>query len=132
MIKILKKKIILVLERLSLQKYLKDELAKPLFYNTEKKYSYVKKFLNLKSKKKFFIIRRTPGAGMFSNVTFVLNKIRFAKKYNLIPVIDMYNFTTIYNEKNTILSSKNSWEYYFTKLNKYSLEHVYKWKVLYL
>ncbi len=133
MIKILKKKIILVLEKLSLQKYLKDELAKPLFYNAGKKNILtLRSFLNLKSKKKFFIIRRTPGAGMFSNVTFVLNKIRFAKKYNLIPVIDMYNFTTIYNEKNTILSSKNSWEYYFTKLNKYSLEHVYKSRKYYI
>ena len=37
----------------------------------------------------------------------------------------MENFTTIYNEKKKIDNTYNAWEYYFEKLNKYSLK-VYK------
>ena len=69
---------------------------------------------------------------MFSNVTFILNKIKFAEKHNLIPIIDMRNFTTIYNEKTKILSTNNAWEYYFEKLNKYSLHFAYKSKKYYI
>ena len=133
MVKYLKKKLILIFEKLSLNKFIRDEAAKPLFYNNETYNIFTfNEFIKLKEKKKFYIIRRSPGAGMFSNVTFILNKIRFAEKYKLIPIVDMYNFTTIYNEKEKILSSKNSWEYYFTKLNKYSLFEVYKSKKYYI
>lgn len=133
MVKFFKKKLILILEKLSLQKFFKDEIAKPIFNNYQIKNIYTfQNFINLKSRKKFFIIRRSPGAGMFSNVTFILNKIKFAEKHNLIPIIDMHNFTTIYNEKTKILSTNNAWEYYFEKLNKYSLHFAYKSKKYYI
>ena len=38
----------------------------------------------------------------------------------------MENFTTIYNERRKINNTYNAWEYYFEKLNKYTLNEVYK------
>ena len=38
----------------------------------------------------------------------------------------MENFTTIYNEKNKVEKTFNAWEYYFEKLNKYTLKEVYQ------
>ena len=37
----------------------------------------------------------------------------------------MENFTTIYNEREKINNTYNAWEYYFEKLNKYTLNEVY-------
>jgi hypothetical protein len=76
----------------------------------------------------FYIIRRSPGSGLFSNITIILNHLKICKYFNFIPVIDMQNFTTIYNEKKRIFNTYNAWEYYFNKLNKYSLNTVYKSK----
>ena len=82
--------------------------------------------LGSKNKNKtFYVIKRTPGAGLFSNVIFVLNHILIAKKHNFIPIVDMKNFPTIYSENNKIHKTYNSWEYYFENLNKYKLEDVY-------
>ena len=63
---------------------------------------------------------------MFSNFIYVLNHLEIAKRNNFIPIVDMENFTTIYNEKEKIDNTYNAWEYYFEKLNKYSLKEVYK------
>ena len=78
------------------------------------------------SNKIFYIINRSPGAGLFSNVTFVLNQLSICKIFKFIPIIDMENFPTIYNEKNKINKTFNSWFYYFEPLNKFSLKEVYK------
>ena len=88
----------------------------------------IMKFGNKNSKKIFYVIRRNPGAGLFSNVTVILNHILICKKMNFIPVIDMKNFKTIYNESRPVGGINNAWEYYFEKLNKYSLAEVYQSK----
>tara|TARA_X000000950_G_scaffold205530_1_gene247243 strand:- start:19653 stop:20663 length:1011 start_codon:yes stop_codon:yes gene_type:complete len=88
-------------------------------------------FAKLGSKNKnkvFYVIKRTPGAGLFSNVIFVLNHLLIAKRHHFIPIIDMQNFPTIYNENNRIDNTKNSWEYYFEKITKYNLDEVYNSK----
>ena len=72
------------------------------------------------------MIRRSPGAGMFSNVNYVVNHLKICDQYNFTPIVDMENFTTIYNEREKINNTYNAWEYYFEKLNKYSLKEVYK------
>ena len=87
-----------------------------------------KSFGNLNETKIFYVIKRSPGTGLFSNVTFVLNHLKICKKYNFIPVVDMENFKTIYNEKRKISNTDNAWEYYFEKLNDFSLDEVYKSK----
>lgn len=76
----------------------------------------------------FYVIKRSPGAGFFSNLSFVLCNIFIAKTKNFIPVIDMMNFTTWYNEKKSIKGEKNSWNYYFEKINKFNLKEVYQSK----
>ena len=85
-----------------------------------------KKFGDLNKDKAFYVIKRSPGTGMFSNVTFVLNHILVAKKLNCIPVVDMENYITIYNEKEKIHKTFNAWEYYFEQISPYSLDEVYK------
>ena len=91
-----------------------------------KNFSYLNKDASKNKNKIFYVIKRTPGAGLFSNVTFVINHLRICDKFKFIPIIDMENFTTIYNEKEKINNTYNSWEYYFEKINKYSLSEVYK------
>ena len=50
------------------------------------------------------MIRRSPGAGMFSNVNYVINHLKVCDQYNFIPIIDMENFTTIYNEERKLIT----------------------------
>ena len=85
-------------------------------------------FGNKNKNKIFYIINRSPGAGFFSNLNFVLNYILYAKKKKYIPVIDMENFPTIYNEVKKISNNLNAWEYYFKRINKHKLSEVYQSK----
>lgn len=87
-----------------------------------------KSFGDLNKDKIFYVIKRSPGTGLFSNVTFVLNHLKICQKNNFIPIVDMENFKTIYNENKKIKKTYNAWEYYFEKLNKFSLEEVYNSK----
>ena len=89
----------------------------------KKKYT----FGQLNKRKTFYIIRRKfNSSGIFSNIIFVLDHLKYAYIKNYIPVIDMENFPTVYNEKNLINKSKNSWDYYFKPISKYSLSNIYK------
>lgn len=85
-------------------------------------------FGELNEDKIFYVIKRTPGTGMFSNITFILNHLKICQKHNFIPIIDMENFITIYNEKEKIKNNFNAWNYYFNNLSSYSLNEVYKSK----
>ena len=106
-----------------------NQNAKTLWKNSKLKTNSYKFNISLFGKKNknkiFYVIKRTPGAGLFSNVIFVLNHLLIAKKHNFTPIIDMENFPTIYNEKKKIENTKNAWEYYFEPLNNYSLKNVY-------
>ncbi len=84
--------------------------------------------LNSKNKIKetFYIIKRTPGAGLFSNFIFVLNHIKLADSLGYKPIVDMENFQTIYNEKELIYNSKNAWNYYFDNKKNYNLKKIFK------
>jgi hypothetical protein len=80
-----------------------------------------------KSKKKtFYIIRRTPGAGLFSNFIFVLNHLKIANSCGFIPIVDMENYAAIYNELKKINNTNNSWNYYFNNKLKTKLTRIYK------
>tara|TARA_B100000963_G_C22575799_1_gene648358 strand:- start:130 stop:1200 length:1071 start_codon:yes stop_codon:yes gene_type:complete len=85
-------------------------------------------FGDLNKDKIFYVIKRTPGTGMFSNITFILNHLKICNKFDFVPIIDMENFHTIYNEKNNVRNNKNAWNYYFENLNKFTLNEVYKSK----
>ena len=81
---------------------------------------------NLNPGKVFYVIQRHPGYGIFSNLTFVVNHIKIALDMGFIPIVDMENYTTIYNENKKIFNTYNSWEYYYEQVSPYSLEEVYK------
>ena len=88
----------------------------------------IENFGKLNSDKTFYVIKRTPGTGFFSNITFILNHLLISEKHGYIPIIDMENYKTIYNEKISVKNTFNAWEYYFEKLNNYELTEVYKSK----
>ena len=107
--------------------YKKNILKKSKNQNDDLFYS-IKSF-GLKNKNKiFYVINRSPGGGMFSNLNFVIHHLLIANKFKFIPVIDMQNFITFYNEKKKINNSFNSWDYYFEKINNYKLEVIYQSK----
>ena len=115
-----------------IKKFFFDHIAKPIVsekinLSTGPFYDFFS-YGNKNSNKIFYIIRRSPGAGLFSNLIYVMNHLLIADKHNFIPVIDMENYPTIYNEKNSINGIKNSWLYYFEPVSKYSLHEVYKSK----
>ena len=82
----------------------------------------------LNPEKNFYVIQRHPGYGIFSNLTFVINHIKIALDMGFIPIVDMENFTTIYNEKKKIFNTFNSWEYYYEQISPFKLDEVYKSK----
>jgi hypothetical protein len=87
-----------------------------------------KSYGNKNPEKIFYIIRRTPGAGFFSNLCFVLHNLLICTKLKMIPVIDMENYPTIYNCNIKINNSYNAWLYYFKPVSKYTLNEVYQSK----
>jgi len=111
---------------------------KPKILATEKKiknYSFnyelnykIHKFGDKNPKKIFYVIRRNPGSGMFSNINYVIHHLFIAERFNFIPIIDMESFPNYYNEKHKIFGSRNSWQYYFYPVNKYKLKEVYSSK----
>lgn len=84
-----------------------------------------------KNPNKFFYVIRVDkkgGGGLFSNVLFILNHLIIADQHNFTPVVDMKNFPTRYNEPKKILSTLNSWEYYFKPISNVDLKDVYRSK----
>lgn len=88
----------------------------------------IENFGKLNSDKTFYVIKRTPGTGFFSNLTFILNHLLISEKLGYIPIIDMENYKTIYNEEIRVRNTSNAWQYYFEKLNNFELTEVYKSK----
>ena len=78
--------------------------------------------------KVFYIIRRYPGTGLLSNLAYVINHIQIANRMGFIPIVDMKNYPSVYNENDKIFGTLNSWEYYFEQLTDYSLDEVYQSK----
>jgi len=119
----------------SIKKYIKTKLTlqspSTLFSGEDNGKSNLNKSLilnfgELNKDKVFYVIKRTPGTGLFSNVVFVLNHLLIAEKFNFIPVVDMLNYKTIYNEKKPINKNENAWNYFFENVSKYNLDEVYK------
>ena len=117
------------------RKKIQDKRTKPLLIkNTKKNINEKFKKLNFQYKrygnknpgKIFYIIRRTPGAGFFSNLNFVLHNLLICKKLKMIPFIDMENYPTIHNCRIKINNSYNAWLYYFKPVSKYTLSEIYQ------
>ena len=106
--------------------FLRD-IPNPISINKNNEFE-VNNYGELNPDKIFYVIRRTSHAGIFSYMSFILNHLAIAKERNFIPVVDMENFTNPYNEKDNLLNTKNSWEYYFEQTSNYKLSEVYKSK----
>jgi hypothetical protein len=91
------------------------------------KYTFGKK----NPKINFYVIKRTPGAGFFSNLLYVLINLEIADKKNFTPIVDMYNFPTMYNQNKNINNLNNIWELFFKKTSNYNLRTVYNSKNVY-
>lgn len=128
MINYIKKKIIKLI--------LKNQVDKPINIKKKKIFTNIKTNFQINSfgkknpNKIFYVIRvnKNGGGGLFSNLLFVLNHLIISDKYNYIPIVDMKNFPTLYNEKTKILGTYNSWEYYFDAVSKVNLDEVYQSK----
>ena len=100
--------------------------------NRMSKYKITKfSFGNKNKNKKFYVIKRTPGGGFFSNLLYVIVNLKIAKKNKYIPIVDMCNFPTNYNQKKNMNSEKNIWNLFFEPVSKYTLNEVYKSKNVY-
>lgn len=92
-------------------------------------FTQYKSFGEKNQDKAFYVIyRNNLGAGFFSNFFHILLHFEIALKNNLIPVVDLKNFKTIYNNDVAINGTENAWEYYFNQPSPYSLEEVYQSK----
>jgi hypothetical protein len=78
----------------------------------------------------YLIRRRPPGGGLFSNVNHVLQGIEYAKKMNMIPIVDMQNYWTSYSQSKPFNNSKNSWEYFFKPVSEVKISEIAHYKYL--
>ena len=115
----------------------KQFFARQTWRHKDKKYiSNIFNELNLEYKRYgnrnpnifFYLIRRSPGAGFFSNLNFVIHNLWICEQLKMIPVVDMKNYITLYNCKVKINNSHNAWDYFFKPVSKFTLQEVYKSK----
>lgn len=97
-------------------------------YPLEKKYNPQ----GINDKRVIYIIRRISDSGFFSNVFYVLGHICYANEMGYLPVVDMENYKTLYNEECNVDETKNAWEYYFYQPVDLSLEEAYNSKQIVL
>ncbi len=112
-----------------IKKFIYSFEAKPVVQFKETNTDVTNLFINSSYKKKkliYYIIKRTPGAGLFSNFIYVLNHLKIANSCGYEPVVDMENFITIYNERNKVIDTKNAWSYFFDNKKKLNLNKIYK------
>lgn len=88
-----------------------------------------KSFGKLHPEKTFYVIRLYPPAtGWLANYNYILGYIKYAQERDLIPVVDMEHYSTLYTEQEAVNGTKNVWEYFFKQPSPYTLEEVYKSK----
>ena len=71
-----------------------------------------------------YVIWRTYGAGFWSIVASTLAHCDIATKGGMVPVIDLQNYPTVYQESRAIGGTRNVWEYYFAQPSGRNLAEV--------
>ena len=66
------------------------------------------------------------GSGFLANFHHVMLHIEIARARNWIPVVDMENYRTHYNEDEPINGTNNAWEYFFEQPENIGLAEVYQ------
>ena len=97
-------------------------------FKSEYKKEKIKNKTTLNEDKKLYIIRRIGNSGFFSNFFYVLGHLVYAEKKHYIPLIDMENYKTLYNEDVLCQGTNNAWEYYFNPKINISLSQAYNSK----
>ena len=90
-----------------------------------------KNYKSLKGPVYYIIFIENKGHGFFSNFFHILFHTSIADFYNWIPVVDMQNYKTLYNEKKKIRSTYNAWEYFFNQKTSLSDINLKKDKVIF-
>ena len=62
-----------------------------------------------------YVIWRTYGAGFWSIVASTIAHCDVAVGRNFVPVVDMQNFSSVYQERHPVRGTRNVWEYYFAQ-----------------
>jgi hypothetical protein len=90
-----------------------------------------KSLIQKKKSNSVHILKRTPlGAGLFSNYMLILEHLFLYPDNEYF--VDWKNFKTFYNEKNSILGTKNAFEYYWQQPIESNLKHIYKKRNYYI
>jgi len=93
----------------------------------------VKYFGDKNPDKIFFVIRQEGmGRGLCSLLSGIICYLDFADRCGFIPVVDLDNFKTEYNEQEYIGGTKNAFEYYFLPVTNVKLDEVYSSKCVVL
>ena len=114
----------------SVKKFLLNKKNQSKIYNLDLE-RLPKDFKTLKGPIYYIIFVKNRGHGFFSNFYHVLFHISIADFYNWVPVVDMKNYQTLYNEKKKIFSTHNSWEYYFKQQKSLSDINYKKDKIIF-
>lgn len=88
----------------------------------------IKEFGPLNPDKFFFVMWHRSHSGIFSNFQVMLGFMQQIEGLNVMPVVDMHNFRSIYQEPELVNGTDNPWEYYFHQPSPYSLDEVYRSK----
>ena len=119
--------------RVSPQPIFKILLFFRIIYKNIRMHEQKKSFGKLHPDKTFYVIRLYPPAtGWLANYNYVLGYIKHALDRDLIPIVDMEHYATLYTEKKAVNGTKNVWEYFFKQPSPYTLEEVYKSKTVIL
>lgn len=71
-----------------------------------------------------YVIWRTYGAGFWSIVASTLAHCDIATQRGLVPVVDMENHPSVYQEQAPVNGTRNMWEYYFQQPKGRSLANI--------
>lgn len=75
---------------------------------------------------KYLIYRRDFGPGLNSLISGIVGHLLLANRSGYLPVVDLANYPSVYQEEHPINGTKNVWEYYFEPVSKLTLEEIYR------
>ena len=108
-------------------KYCWNKVAGLMVARRKKQFEELNFSFGIKNMDKAILIirRRPPGGGLFSNINHVLQGIIYASENNMVPVVDMKNYSTEYSIFRKFLGTNNAWEYFFEPVSEITLEDAY-------
>lgn len=103
------------------KRYAKDHIKKVI----TKQYHIRPEKIFSRENRYYIIRRKSPWAGFYANYLYVAGHIVYALRKGYIPIVDMQNYPTLYNEKGEFKGTINAWEYYFDQPYHVGVEEAY-------